>query len=175
MQTLPPVIFVSNWVHWPVTRWGLVDLCFVIFVFGVHYRILTNRISPFIISDSCRQQRSSVLLENRAARVLTRFHLKELHKLFCNGVSVSTVLSQFCRDSENCVNTGWSKITQPILKYLLMVEIQYNEFGLINTQYSIKYEERRECIHRWTLWAFLTLNMTLFFVFWFQCNLFFDK
>jgi hypothetical protein len=28
-------------------------------------------------------------------------------------------------------------------------------------------------MHRWTRWTFLTLNITLFFAFWFQCNLFF--
>jgi hypothetical protein len=30
-----------------------------------------------------------------------------------------------------------------------------------------------ECRHRWTRWTFPTLNRTLFFVFWFQCNFFF--
>jgi hypothetical protein len=30
-------------------------------------------------------------------------------------------------------------------------------------------------MHRWTWWTFPTLNITLFFVFWFQCNLFVDK
>jgi hypothetical protein len=31
------------------------------------------------------------------------------------------------------------KVTQLILKYLLMVEIQYNSNGLINTQYRCDY------------------------------------
>jgi hypothetical protein len=33
--------------------------------------------------------------------------------------------------------------------------------------------KRVECIDRWTRSTFPTLNITLFFVFWFQCNLFF--
>jgi hypothetical protein len=39
----------------------------------------------------------------------------------------------------------------------------------------IKHEENSGCMHRWTRWTFPTLNITLFFVFWFQCNLFFDN
>jgi hypothetical protein len=31
------------------------------------------------------------------------------------------------------------KVTQPILKYLLMVAIQYNSIWLINTQYRCEY------------------------------------
>jgi hypothetical protein len=31
------------------------------------------------------------------------------------------------------------KVTQPILKYLLMVAIQYSSIGLINTQYRCDY------------------------------------
>jgi hypothetical protein len=31
------------------------------------------------------------------------------------------------------------KVTQPILKYLLMIAIQYNSIGLINTQYRSDY------------------------------------
>jgi hypothetical protein len=34
---------------------------------------------------------------------------------------------------------GDKKVTQPILKYLLMVAIQYNSIGLINTQYRCEY------------------------------------
>jgi L-lactate utilization protein LutB len=34
-----------------------------------------------------------------------------------------------------CIIQGDRKITQPILEYLLMVAIQYNSIGLINTQY----------------------------------------
>jgi hypothetical protein len=34
---------------------------------------------------------------------------------------------------------------------------------------------KRECMHCWLRWTFPTLNITLFFVFWFHCNLFFDK
>jgi hypothetical protein len=39
----------------------------------------------------------------------------------------------------------------------------------------IKHEEKRECMRRWTRWIFPALNTTLYFVFWFHCNLFFDK
>jgi hypothetical protein len=39
----------------------------------------------------------------------------------------------------------------------------------------IKHEENSECMHRRTRWTFPTLNITFFFVLWFQCNLFFDK
>jgi hypothetical protein len=39
----------------------------------------------------------------------------------------------------------------------------------------IKHEEKSECMHCWTQWIFPMLNITLFFVFWFYCNLFFDK
>jgi hypothetical protein len=35
----------------------------------------------------------------------------------------------------------------------------------------IKLEEKSECMHRWRRWTF----QHLFFFFWFQCNLFFDK
>jgi hypothetical protein len=31
------------------------------------------------------------------------------------------------------------KVTQPILKYLLVVEIKYSSIGLINTQYRCDY------------------------------------
>jgi hypothetical protein len=34
---------------------------------------------------------------------------------------------------------GDPKVTQPILKYLLMVAIQYSSIGLINTQYRCDY------------------------------------
>jgi hypothetical protein len=34
---------------------------------------------------------------------------------------------------------GDGKVTQPMLKYLLMVAIQYNSIGLINTQYNCDY------------------------------------
>jgi hypothetical protein len=36
----------------------------------------------------------------------------------------------------------------------------------------IKHEEKSECVYRWTRWTFPTLNITFFFVFRFQCNLF---
>jgi hypothetical protein len=36
------------------------------------------------------------------------------------------------------IHDDW-KVTQPILKYLLMVTIQYNSVGLINTQYRCDY------------------------------------
>jgi hypothetical protein len=36
----------------------------------------------------------------------------------------------------------------------------------------IKHEEKSEYMHRWTRWTFATLIITLFFLFWFQCNLF---
>jgi hypothetical protein len=39
----------------------------------------------------------------------------------------------------DCFYTGWSKVMQPILKYWLMVAIQYNLIGLINTQYRCDY------------------------------------
>jgi hypothetical protein len=39
----------------------------------------------------------------------------------------------------------------------------------------IKHEEKHEYMYRWMWWIFPTLNITLFFVFWFQCNLFFYK
>jgi hypothetical protein len=38
-----------------------------------------------------------------------------------------------------------------------------------------QHEEKCECMRRWTQRTFPTLNITMFFVFWFQCNLFFDK
>jgi hypothetical protein len=42
-------------------------------------------------------------------------------------------------------------------------------FGLRNSSPScIKHEEKSECMYCWTQWAFPTLNITLFFVFWFQ-------
>jgi hypothetical protein len=34
---------------------------------------------------------------------------------------------------------GTQKVTQPILKYLLMVAFQYNSIGLRNTQYRCGY------------------------------------
>jgi hypothetical protein len=39
------------------------------------------------------------------------------------------------RTNERLQIQGDRKVTQPILKYLLMVTIQYNSIGLINTQY----------------------------------------
>jgi hypothetical protein len=36
----------------------------------------------------------------------------------------------------------------------------------------IKHQEKCECMHRWTQWTFSTFNISLWFVFWFQCNLF---
>jgi hypothetical protein len=36
----------------------------------------------------------------------------------------------------------------------------------------IKHEEMSECMHCLMWWTFPTLHKTLFFVFWFQCNLF---
>jgi hypothetical protein len=36
------------------------------------------------------------------------------------------------------IQSNW-KVMQPILKYLLMVAIQYNLTGLINTQYHCDY------------------------------------
>jgi hypothetical protein len=39
----------------------------------------------------------------------------------------------------------------------------------------IKHDEKSECMHRWTRWAFPTLHITLFSAFRFECNLFFGK
>jgi hypothetical protein len=39
----------------------------------------------------------------------------------------------------------------------------------------IKHEEKSEWKHRWTRWTFSTLNITMFFVFWFNIIYFFDK
>jgi hypothetical protein len=36
----------------------------------------------------------------------------------------------------------------------------------------IKHEKKSECMHCWMRWIFPTLNITLLFIFWFQCNLF---
>jgi hypothetical protein len=44
----------------------------------------------------------------------------------------------------------------------------------ISSPGCIKHEENSECMKRWTR-TFPKLNITLFFVFCFQCNLFFDK
>jgi hypothetical protein len=39
----------------------------------------------------------------------------------------------------------------------------------------IKHEEKSECMRRWTRWTFPKCNIKLFFVFWFQWNLFFTN
>jgi hypothetical protein len=39
----------------------------------------------------------------------------------------------------------------------------------------IKHKEKCECMHHCTRWTFSALNTALFFVFWFQCNLFFGE
>jgi hypothetical protein len=39
----------------------------------------------------------------------------------------------------------------------------------------IRHGEKSECMHRWTRWTFPIIHIKLFFVFWFQCDLFFDK
>jgi hypothetical protein len=104
---------------------------------------------------------------------------------------------------------GHRKVTQHILKYLLIIAIQYNSIGLINTHIAvtmqepmqvtsccsrqylvwwtvpghcrnsspvcIKHEEKSEYMHHWTRWTLSAVYITLFSVFWFQCNLFFDK
>jgi hypothetical protein len=39
----------------------------------------------------------------------------------------------------------------------------------------IKHEEENECLHCWMWWTVPIVNITLFFVFWFQHNLFFTN
>jgi hypothetical protein len=51
-----------------------------------------------------------------------------------------------------------------------------NHFCDTGTLHRVASNMRKsECMHRWMQWIFPTLNLTLFFVFWFKCNLFFDK
>jgi hypothetical protein len=47
---------------------------------------------------------------------------------------MSSITSRICR-----IVQANRKVTQPILKYLLLVAIQYNSTGLINTQYHRDY------------------------------------
>jgi hypothetical protein len=48
-------------------------------------------------------------------------------------------------------------------------------YCLANRFQSLQKLLHQTWMHRWTRWTFQLLNITLVFVFWSQCNLFFDK
>jgi hypothetical protein len=48
--------------------------------------------------------------------------------------------TQSCNPEDHNLNIqGDRKVTQPILKYLFMVAVQYNSVGFLNTQYRCDY------------------------------------
>jgi hypothetical protein len=82
--------------------------------------------------------------------VQLRYTHTHAHKVFVseeknkkNGVRSEVDFSAY--NSENIQDD--QKVTQPILKYLLMVAIQYNLIGLINTQCRCDYKSPRRSHH----------------------------
>jgi hypothetical protein len=66
--------------------------------------------------------------------------------MFDDPVRMSKFIRSWYENANNCrvvvitkIIQGDRKVTQPILKYLLMIAIQYNSTGLINTQYHCDY------------------------------------
>jgi hypothetical protein len=71
-----------------------------------------------------------------------------IHKVpVLNLDMAQTILTEDSRGLPQSLHTndwviqGDKKVTQPLLKYLLMVEIQYNLIGLINTHIAVTIQE----------------------------------